>query len=502
MSLPEQLLAYTQIAFVDPRHPAYLLMNDQGALIEWGGELSHYSVSALTRNEPVSTQVQFLEGLLPAETIPLELPSVEVATDVYADIHILTGDRGDWILLLDATKTVHEKQQMQQKLNELSLRDSNSQEGKSSSAEIPWHALFPTLNIAAMVRVAEHEFDLLSAPPSWLIKLWPEAVSLRERIRPGDVFSFLAYFLIEAETFWASSSSGQLGSGFWTESDQHGHEYQLEATATAVDDTKLLLISFPEQIFHEQQELLQKSREISLTHERTLQEIQKKDVLLHCIVHDLKSPLSTMKGVLDLLAAGIIKPDRMEAMIASGQQQADRQLGMIQDILSAFAAEMGALDSHSVSREDAPDVVRCARSVANGLEPAYSRRNIRLVVGSRTEAAADWPVVGEESRLERIFTNLLENALRHTADGTAVTIDFSRQNGTILATIEDEGPGIPEGLVDHLFEKFSQGKQGGSTGLGLYFCRITVERWGGSIGAENRDEGGARFWFVLPEPAT
>jgi signal transduction histidine kinase len=501
MSLPEQLLAYTQTAFVDPRHPAYLLMNGEGSLLEWGGELSHYSLSSLARNEPVSAQLPFLEGLLPAETIPLELPSVEVAAGVYADLHILTGDRGDWILPLDATEAVHEQQKIQQKLNEINLRKTNNQSGTSSPTEIPWHAVFPTLNIAAMVRVDEHEFSLLSAPPSWLRKLWPGAVSLRERIRPGDVFSFLEYFLIEAETFWESSSSGQLGSGFWTEADQHGHEYQLEATATAVDDTKLLLISFPEQVFHDQQEILQKSREISLTHERTLQEIQKKDVLLHCIVHDLKSPLSTMKGVLDLLAAGIIKPERMESMIASGQQQADRQLGMIQDILTAFAAEMGALDSHSVRRVDAPDVVRCARSVADGLEPAYSRRNIRLVMGSRTEDAADWPVVGEESRLERIFTNLLENALRHTAEGTAVTIDFSRKNGTILTTIEDEGPGIPEGLVDRLFEKFSQGEQGGSTGLGLYFCRITVERWGGAIGAQNRDEGGARFWFDLPEPA-
>ena len=65
-------------------------------------------------------------------------------------------------------------------------------------------------------------------------------------------------------------------------------------------------------------------------------------------------------------------------------------------------------------------------------------------------------------------------------------------------TVEDEGPGVPEGLRDRLFQKFSQGgAKSGSAGLGLYFCRITVERWGGQIGYEPRESGGSRFWFRL-----
>ncbi len=122
---------------------------------------------------------------------------------------------------------------------------------------------------------------------------------------------------------------------------------------------------------------------------------------------------------------------------------------------------------------------------------------------SVNEAAGNdtWAVVGEQSRLERIFTNLLENALRHTHPETAVNVSFKREGGDIITAIEDEGPGVPLDLVNTLFDKFSQGKQGGSGGLGLYFCRITVERWGGAIGAENRKDGGARFWFRLPEPA-
>ncbi len=212
----------------------------------------------------------FLEGLLAAETIPLELPSVEVIEDIYVDIHILTGEGGDWILKLDATAVALGQREMQQKINEAALLNGGEDQ---AGGDVAWQAVFPTLNMALMLRTGDHEFDLISGPPVWLIKLWTEAVKQRHGVRPGEGFPFLEYFLVEAETFWESASSGQLASGYWSEADQQGKEYQLEATAMAVDNVKLLLVSYPEQVFHDRQEILQKSREISLTHGRTLQEI-------------------------------------------------------------------------------------------------------------------------------------------------------------------------------------------------------------------------------------
>jgi signal transduction histidine kinase len=82
-----------------------------------------------------------------------------------------------------------------------------------------------------------------------------------------------------------------------------------------------------------------------------------------------------------------------------------------------------------------------------------------------------------------------------------VTVSIAADEAGVLVTVEDEGPGVPPELMDAIFEKFSQAQaQPGKAGLGLYFCRITIEGWGGTIGYSQRATGGARFWFRLPRP--
>jgi signal transduction histidine kinase len=74
-----------------------------------------------------------------------------------------------------------------------------------------------------------------------------------------------------------------------------------------------------------------------------------------------------------------------------------------------------------------------------------------------------------------------------------------REGGEVVVAVDDQGPGVPVEMLPHLFEKFARGgERTAGTGLGLYFCRITVEGWGGGIGYEPRAEGGARFWIRLP----
>jgi signal transduction histidine kinase len=125
-----------------------------------------------------------------------------------------------------------------------------------------------------------------------------------------------------------------------------------------------------------------------------------------------------------------------------------------------------------------------------------------LQVAPTLDTARDWKVVGEKSRLERVISNLVENALRHSPPETTVTVGCDEsENNQVLIAIDDEGAGVPPEVATTLFQKFAQGKQGkGKVGLGLYFCRLTVEHWGGQIGHAARGEKGSRFWFSLPRP--
>jgi signal transduction histidine kinase len=93
--------------------------------------------------------------------------------------------------------------------------------------------------------------------------------------------------------------------------------------------------------------------------------------------------------------------------------------------------------------------------------------------------------------------NLVDNALRYSPRNAVVTITLRPEARAIRVSVEDDGPGVPPPFVPRLFEKFSHAGRG-TTGLGLYFCRITIERWGGQIGYEPREKTGARFWFRLP----
>jgi len=103
--------------------------------------------------------------------------------------------------------------------------------------------------------------------------------------------------------------------------------------------------------------------------------------------------------------------------------------------------------------------------------------------------------------IEQVFENLIENAVKYTPPGTAIEIGAEVGDGKTVCWVADRGDGLPAGKEDMLFEKFYRGAKEGAqsgVGLGLTICRAIVEAHGGSIRAENREGGGARFSFTIP----
>jgi len=101
----------------------------------------------------------------------------------------------------------------------------------------------------------------------------------------------------------------------------------------------------------------------------------------------------------------------------------------------------------------------------------------------------------------QVLANLLENAVKHTPDGTQVRIVGHSGDGQVTIAVEDDGPGLPPGDPDRLFAKFQRGRSEGDVpgaGLGLAICRAVVQAHGGRISASNREGGGASFVITLP----
>jgi signal transduction histidine kinase len=220
-----------------------------------------------------------------------------------------------------------------------------------------------------------------------------------------------------------------------------------------------------------------------------------------------------------------LAPERVRELTELGVSQARKQEGMIQGILEVFASEISALEAFERDPARAPDLIRAARSAAEMVRPAFDRKNVALVLAGDPSApagrAAPRPsepppsepppaserlrvderllVVGHPQRLERVIANLLDNALRHSSLGSTVELCVVARGATARVLVDDRGPGVPEDLRAQLFQKFVQDPAlGGTAGLGLYFCRMNIERWGGRIGCEPRAGGGSRFWFDLP----
>ena len=341
-------------------------------------------------------------------------------------------------------------------------------------------------------------FALLSPAPPWLTELWGAPQSDRAEIPIAEKSPFLENFLYEADEFWNSNGKGLCQSEAWIEKAPSGSEIPLQAVALHLEGKRFLALHSPEPQFLERGQLLQAARNSVLEHEKLQREIQKKEILLHCIIHDLSQPLSVMSVALDCLADEHVS-DRVQGLLELGRKASDQQSSMIRDILQVFSADLKASLESEGKDESTPDLLHCAESVLSGFTPVYAAKGVRLQLDERIERQADWRVHGEATRIKRIFSNLLENALRYAPAGSSVTIGLERDGEFRKAYVDDEGPGLPADLSPaQIFALFSKGKEsGGKAGLGLYFCRLTVERWGGTIGCTSLPEKGSRFWFRL-----
>jgi signal transduction histidine kinase len=362
--------------------------------------------------------------------------------------------------------------------------------------------LFAVLETVVLERLSEGSFRVLGNLPDWFACLCPEATTKQDGLELGEQFPFLDNFLIEAEDFWRERRAGRLKSGAWNETDSSGQEHHLEASAICLGTAKVLLIESLGAAYIETQSWLQKARENRLAHERLTKEIQKKEILLHCIVHDLSSPLMGINAAFSILDPGKLTAQQAQ-FVNIGQSSSQKLDRLIQEILDAFSAEIAALEAFAADPAEAPDAAACAHNIVRALSPAFALNRVTLQLAPEVDLAREWKVVGEKSRLERVISNLTENSLRHSPANSVVNVSLTDEGEQILVAIDDQGPGVPPEVASSLFQKFAQGKKKyGKAGLGLYFCRITVEHWGGEIGYAPRAEGGSRFWFRLPKPAS
>jgi two-component system sensor histidine kinase/response regulator len=227
-----------------------------------------------------------------------------------------------------------------------------------------------------------------------------------------------------------------------------------------------------------------------------LQKLQHlRDGLVHMIVHDLRSPLNSVLGYLDLVRTDTTASEQDRAnFIDVAHTAATQMVEMISSLLDINRLEAGEMP---VDRQ-AAELCAIAEEGVRSLGGLAIGRNV-------TQTAPDGPIElsCDAALIRRVVGNLLGNALKFTPERGAITITVSRVNGQPHVEVADTGPGIPADFIGRVFDKFSQADAGRakkrySSGLGLAFCKLAVEAHGGTIGVSSEVGKGSRFWFQLP----
>ena len=215
--------------------------------------------------------------------------------------------------------------------------------------------------------------------------------------------------------------------------------------------------------------------------------------LLNSISHELRTPLAASTSAVSMLVGNPALPAEQRSTLLGEIQEANARLNrVVGNLLGLSRIEAGQLrvkcDWH-----DARDLIR---TVLAGLARELGCHPVRVSVGTEALLARmDFHL------MEQALGNLMHNAAVHTPSGTPIEVGASLEPGWLNLTVSDGGPGIEEGLVPHLFEKFRRGVSAppGGSGLGLAIARGFVEAHGGAITAGNRQGGGAEFIIRLPQ---
>ena len=219
--------------------------------------------------------------------------------------------------------------------------------------------------------------------------------------------------------------------------------------------------------------------------------------LVAWIGHDLRTPLASMRVIIEALADGVVEDP---ATIQRYLQTAQHQIGSLSLLLDGLF-EMAQIDAGGLKLDRQPNsICDLISDTIEAFSALAQRQGVRLE--GRAPPDAD-PVVMDVQKVGRVLNNLLDNALRHTPAGGAVRVITSTTPECVQVEVSDSGEGIREEDLPRVFERFYRGEKSrsratGGSGLGLAISAGIVEAHGGQIGAESTAGEGTRVWFTLP----
>ncbi|OGW30121.1 MAG: hypothetical protein A2X56_00415 [Nitrospirae bacterium GWC2_57_13] len=231
-----------------------------------------------------------------------------------------------------------------------------------------------------------------------------------------------------------------------------------------------------------------------------------KDAFFHALAHDLRSPLMSLMGFLEIIAENGALSDKQKNAVGIMEKSAADMNDIIDDLLDVYRSRNAGI----LVREQEFDLHELVGSALKEMEGIAGSKGVGL---ERVKLNGACPVLADAGLIRRALSNLLSNAIKNTPEGGKVRVSVDRpnvknapaqqQDGALFVIVEDTGRGLSDDDRTRIFDRFYQspgqsGEKASGTGLGLAITREIVDAHGGSIWAENAEGGGTRFTFTLP----
>jgi two-component system, NtrC family, sensor histidine kinase KinB len=220
-----------------------------------------------------------------------------------------------------------------------------------------------------------------------------------------------------------------------------------------------------------------------------------KNDLVATVAHEFRTPLTSLRMAVHLCTEQVAGPltDKQAELLHAAREDCDRLQAMVDDILDLSRIEAGKIELYPLPTPVA-DLIE--KAIEENKAEA-SAKGLHLTVNF---PLPEVKVLTDHERIGHVFSNLIGNAVRHTAGEGSVTLGGHVANGMVRFTVTDTGKGIAKEYHSRIFEKFFQVPDSGpkGTGLGLYIAREIVWGHGGQIGVESEPGKGSTFWFTVP----
>lgn len=257
-------------------------------------------------------------------------------------------------------------------------------------------------------------------------------------------------------------------------------------------------------------ELARQNDTLEKTNDKLVQLERAKEALTSMMVHDMKNPLTSIRGYLELLLDEPVErlPEDLKKHVKISYDSSGRLLEMVRDLLDISKMEAGKFKLNPEELD-----------LTAMLDSTFQEQSIMAKRASKTIAVSVAPalprVVGDRDLISRVITNLVSNSVKHTPRGSTISVNVTPAAAvvgapaetSVVIAIADNGEGIPKEFHEKIFEKFGtvETRAGGapklSTGLGLTFCKMAVEAHGGRLWLESEQGKGATFFVALrPSP--